>query len=59
MKLPYDYSRCFNTECPDKFLCARFTDRPLVDRLSWALFPTPKYAGECQHFILNTTDTDK
>lgn len=26
VKLPYDYSRCMNEECPQKDKCARFTN---------------------------------
>ena len=57
-KLPFDYSRCENKECVDRFNCARFTDKLTGDWLTHSSYPTPQKSGECPDFILNT-ETDK
>jgi len=56
--LPYDFSRCENNNCIDRFNCLRFTDKPTGERLVLSAFPTPEKSGECPFFILNT-ETDK
>lgn len=50
-RLPYDYTRCVNDECPLRENCLRFTDRPEgVTRLIYSLFQ-PDNNKKCKHQI--------